>query len=413
MLQQSSLRKGRRSSSRDKKRVARSKSPDLQVSSVRARFAAHSEPGFAPDITDQENQDAVFIREFPDGRDLLMFGLLDGHGDSGARLTQALSKLLPDMVTCSQSWKEGNYNQALQSTIPAYSAEEQRIRSCKGWIGRCMSDGKPVGPQRMYLPQQDMPGLALTRSIGDFVAAGIGLSSQPDVIQYQVRQQDRYLVLCSDGMIEFMSNRKIISSIHRLAQQGLQPEDIASHLVVEARQKWIKRSPDFIDDCSIIVVLLDNPQHTPRHMTASASELRTTHSILQRALHSRAPSSTPADGPPAGGTADVKLPVSVNLKADTASPPINPLLRRNSLAYSAEPPSPSAQSSNGSSGSSSSRIRSFIPVTLVRKSGAKPFTLWNGSSSPVSKPSQQKRSILSKMFPAFRRKVAPGMIILF
>lgn len=70
----------------------------------------------------------------------------------------------------------------------------------QGWIGRCMSDDRPVGPQRMYLPQQDIPGLALTRSIGDFVATGIGLSSQPDVIEYQVRSQLGRWHVCHDCM---------------------------------------------------------------------------------------------------------------------------------------------------------------------------------------------------------------------
>ena len=75
----------------------------------------------------------------------------------------------------------------------------------------------------------------------------------------QVRRQDRYLVICSDGLFEFMSNKRIIGKIHKLAAAGLPPQEIASRLVSEARERWIKQDGRFVDDCTAIVVLLDRP----------------------------------------------------------------------------------------------------------------------------------------------------------
>jgi len=40
-------------------------------------------------------------------------------------------------------------------------------------------DGSFVGPSRVWLASQDIPGLAMSRSIGDFVAASVGVSCIP------------------------------------------------------------------------------------------------------------------------------------------------------------------------------------------------------------------------------------------
>lgn len=43
-------------------------------------------------------------------------------------------------------------------------------------------EGRPAGPHRVYLPESNMPGLAVSRCFGDLLAAGAGVTSTPDVI---------------------------------------------------------------------------------------------------------------------------------------------------------------------------------------------------------------------------------------
>ena len=38
-------------------------------------------------------------------------------------------------------------------------------------------------------------------------------------------------MLCSDGVLEFMSNADIIATVHMLAQRGHKPDDIAKFVV--------------------------------------------------------------------------------------------------------------------------------------------------------------------------------------
>jgi hypothetical protein len=53
-------------------------------SSLRLRYAYISQRGFYPDSPDKANQDAVFVVESVGGHDdVHLFGVLDGHGETG------------------------------------------------------------------------------------------------------------------------------------------------------------------------------------------------------------------------------------------------------------------------------------------------------------------------------------------
>ena len=71
----------------------------------------------------------------------------------------------------------------------------------------------------------------MTRAFGDKLAASVGVIADPEVVEFQLGAQDKYLVLCSDGMFEFLSNQQIIGEVHALAQKGLGPQAISALLV--------------------------------------------------------------------------------------------------------------------------------------------------------------------------------------
>lgn len=39
--------------------------------------------------------------------------------------------------------------------------------------------GEPIGPARVWLRTENVPGLAMSRSIGDLVASSVGVSCEP------------------------------------------------------------------------------------------------------------------------------------------------------------------------------------------------------------------------------------------
>lgn len=47
-------------------------------------------------------------------------------------------------------------------------------------------DGTPLGPARVWKKDQDIPGLAMSRSFGDRVAAQCGVIAKPGTIQFNM-----------------------------------------------------------------------------------------------------------------------------------------------------------------------------------------------------------------------------------
>jgi len=61
----------------------------------------------------------------------------------------------------------------------------------------------------MWLPDYDLPGLAMSRSIGDYQAHKYGVIAKPEVSEVAIEPEDAIIVVGSDGLFEFMSNSEI------------------------------------------------------------------------------------------------------------------------------------------------------------------------------------------------------------
>jgi hypothetical protein len=46
-----------------------------------------------------------------------------------------------------------------------------------------------------------------------------------------LKEEDKYLILCSDGLTEFIGNDEMVSMVHKYAEKGLTPHEIAKRLV--------------------------------------------------------------------------------------------------------------------------------------------------------------------------------------
>jgi hypothetical protein len=47
-----------------------------------------------------------------------------------------------------------------------------------------------MGPARVWLPHEDVPGLAMSRSLGDYVAQSVGVLPDPELLEYDVQIDD-------------------------------------------------------------------------------------------------------------------------------------------------------------------------------------------------------------------------------
>ena len=70
------------------------------------------------------------------------------------------------------------------------------------------------GPKRVWLKNKPVPGLAMTRSIGDMAAASVGVTAEPEIkVLSNLNANDKFLVIASDGIWDRLSNVEIMMTI--------------------------------------------------------------------------------------------------------------------------------------------------------------------------------------------------------
>ena len=55
--------------------------------------------------------------------------------------------------------------------------------------------GNFIGPMRVWTKHENVPGLAMSRSMGDMVAASVGVSQDPEILEYTLTSDDRMIVI--------------------------------------------------------------------------------------------------------------------------------------------------------------------------------------------------------------------------
>ncbi|CAD8131830.1 unnamed protein product [Paramecium pentaurelia] len=138
---------------------------------------------------------------------------------------------------------------------PDLPKEEKRILSNGGRV-QAYSDeeGNPIGPARVWLKNENVPGLAMSRSFGDYVAAQVGVISIPEIIKHTF-QNDKFLIIASDGIWEFLDNQWIIDTVFGYYLKN-DAEGAVDRLVKEATESWQKEE-EVIDDITCIVAFLN------------------------------------------------------------------------------------------------------------------------------------------------------------
>lgn len=78
-----------------------------------------------------------------------------------------------------------------------FSGECERIRKCNG---RVFAREKESSVVRVWMPDQDYPGLAMARAFGDFCLKDFGVISVPEIYYRELTEKDEFLVLATDGV---------------------------------------------------------------------------------------------------------------------------------------------------------------------------------------------------------------------
>lgn len=57
-----------------------------------------------------------------------------------------------------------------------------------------------MGPLRVWMAKQQLPGLAMTRAFGDTIGVKAGVIATPEIMEHDIKQGDCFLAAASDGV---------------------------------------------------------------------------------------------------------------------------------------------------------------------------------------------------------------------
>jgi serine/threonine protein phosphatase PrpC len=135
--------------------------------------------------------------------------------------------------------------------------EKARIESKNGVVRRRQGDV----PFRVFMRGSQLPGLAMSRSLGDLLASKIGVSHLPDFLSVELTERHQVLIMCSDGVWEFLSNEKVLKEFLKFPRNQIQAA--CEHIAKLAWEQWIEVETDVVDDITVIGIDLESIRNLP------------------------------------------------------------------------------------------------------------------------------------------------------
>lgn len=175
---------------------------------------------------------------------------------------------------------------AVQLTLdqkPNHVGEMDRILKAGGRVAKITDDrGKPAGPYRIWQRYGTLPGLAMSRSIGDKIGSELGVIPTPVCNSFSYYPGvDLFIVAASDGVWDAMSNLEVANFVEKYrkicpkvsectrakGKVTSQTTNIAHLLCEEARYRWLgicEEEDVMIDDISCTILEFPPEPYNPR-----------------------------------------------------------------------------------------------------------------------------------------------------
>ncbi len=171
-------------------------------------------------------------------------------------------RMSPDTVSCTLSPAVVTHKKLRAAELqprqlstdhkPDNREEYARILSCGGRVFSVRYGDGVVGPARVWLQGANVPGLAMSRSLGDFAVHAVGVLSSPEFSEVVLDPTaDCMLVVATDGLWDFLSNEEVV----RIAADCAGPAEAVAELQQEAHRLWVQKE-EMADDTTVCVVFL-------------------------------------------------------------------------------------------------------------------------------------------------------------
>ena len=151
------------------------------------------------------------------------------------------------------NWKSKNLS---RDQKPSEQDEYNRIINSGGRVESFKDEnGNFIGPERVWLKDEDVPGLAMSRSFGDEVAHTVGVITEPEINEYFFLEEDKFIIIASDGLWEFISSDECVGMVKDFYLKN-DIDGALNYLYKESSKRWIMEE-EVIDDITILMAFLN------------------------------------------------------------------------------------------------------------------------------------------------------------
>ncbi len=173
---------------------------------------------------------------------------------SGSTLCQLIlfeNKLISINIGDSKAILIKNEKETINLTTehkPNLFSEKIRIEQNGGEIKRLNAQT----PFRVYVKNQNYPGIAMSRSLGDKISKKIGVCFEPEIKEFEI-ENSKGIVLASDGVWEFVDNEIVCEIFFECYYLKNGEKMFVEKLYEFSKEQFLKREIS-VDDISIVVV---------------------------------------------------------------------------------------------------------------------------------------------------------------
>ena len=136
---------------------------------------------------------------------------------------------------------------------PDLPIEKKRIYEKGGTVEKALDENDvETGPYRVWAKDEDYPGLAMSRSIGDIEAKKYGVIPNPQIVEYTLSYYSKYMIICSDGVWEFIDNKEAMQIGNKYFLRN-DPNGLCQELIHQSVDCWLN-DDIVIDDITVVTV---------------------------------------------------------------------------------------------------------------------------------------------------------------
>ena len=155
-------------------------------------------------------------------------------------------------------FKKNNFIELSHDHKPNLPSELKRIMDMGGCVSRNYLDEDNEeeinGIFRVWKKGCSYPGIAISRSLGDRVAELIGVTYEPEILEFNLDDSCEYIVCGSDGIWEYLSNEEVGEMVKKYLRTK-NGDEACFDLVERATSLW-KEKEERVDDITVCIYFL-------------------------------------------------------------------------------------------------------------------------------------------------------------